>query len=107
MFKSVFTRRSNSILVPSIATGISLYYGNTTEATPNPPQNPSLIQTPVEDSNMVILSGTANRELSQQIADLLHTKLADVTTRRFSDGELNCVINESIRGKDIIVVQTV
>ena len=59
-----------------------------------------------ETSNLVILSGTANRQLSEDVAKLLHSRLLDVTTRRFSDGEINCVINESIRGKDVFIVQT-
>ena len=53
-----------------------------------------------------MLSGTANRKLSEDVAKLLNTRLLDVTTKRFSDGEINCVINESIRGKDVFIIQT-
>jgi ribose-phosphate pyrophosphokinase len=58
------------------------------------------------NENVVILSGTANRKLSDDIAKLLKISLIDAETKRFSDGEINCVINESIRGKDVFIVQT-
>jgi ribose-phosphate pyrophosphokinase len=109
MFKSLFSRRFATIAVP-IVTSVS-FYGNNSEASASIDKVENLkvgkpTKTKTLESNQVILSGTANLALSQQIADLLHTELLDVTTRRFSDGELNCVINESIRGKDIIIVQT-
>jgi len=55
---------------------------------------------------LVVVSGTANRKLSEDVAKLLQTRLLDVTTKRFSDGEINCVINESIRGKDVFIIQS-
>lgn len=58
------------------------------------------------NQNVVVLSGTASHKLSEDIAKLLNSPLMDVTTKRFSDGEINCVINESIRGKDVFIVQT-
>ena len=41
--------------------------------------------------------------LSKQIADILNTDLLRSTTRRFSDGEILCEINESIRGTYFIL----
>jgi N-terminal domain of ribose phosphate pyrophosphokinase len=100
MFRTLLSRRFTSFAVPSIATAITLSYDHETHA--NGLSHASIIN----DSNVVVLSGSANLLLSQQIADILKTPLLDVTTKRFSDGEINCVINESIRGKDVFIIQT-
>ena len=42
---------------------------------------------------------------SQEITDLLHTKLGDATVGRFADGEVNVQVNENVRGKDVYIVQ--
>ena len=100
MFRTLLSRRFASFAVPSIATAITLSYDRETHATGL--SHAAIIN----DSNVVVLSGSANLLLSQQIADILKTPLLDVTTKRFSDGEINCVINESIRGKDVFIIQT-
>jgi N-terminal domain of ribose phosphate pyrophosphokinase len=100
MFRTLLSRRFTSFAIPSIATAITISYDRETHA--NGLSHASIIN----DSNVVVLSGSANLLLSQQIADLLKTPLLDVTTKRFSDGEINCVINESIRGKDVFIIQT-
>ena len=56
--------------------------------------------------NISLLCGTASKELGQKIAGHLGTKLTDMEVVRFSDGEVSCVINESIRGKDVFIIQT-
>jgi len=61
--------------------------------------------TPEENQSMVLLSGNANSALSQEIADILGTKLADVLVDRFPEGEIQCQIRENIRGKDVFVLQ--
>lgn len=99
MFFSLTSRRLSSIAAPSIVALASYSYGNKAEASAH-------VSTPASQSNLVVLSGTANHALSEQIAGLLNTPLLDVTTKRFSDGEINCVINESIRGKDVFIIQT-
>jgi ribose-phosphate pyrophosphokinase len=52
-----------------------------------------------------IVAGTANQEFAQKIADAIGQKLADVTVNRFSDGEINVNITESVRGDDIFIIQ--
>ncbi len=52
-----------------------------------------------------LISGTANRDLTQRIASYLKTDLCDVTLGRFSDGEIRVSINENIRGNDIFIIQ--
>ncbi len=52
-----------------------------------------------------ILSGNANRPLSQAIADHLSVPLSDMDVTRFADGEIRVRIQESVRGADVFVVQ--
>ena len=52
-----------------------------------------------------LLSGTANRPLSEEIARHLGIDLARCTTTRFADGEIFVRIDENIRGADVFIVQ--
>ncbi len=53
----------------------------------------------------MIFSGTANVELANEIAKYLEMPLSKATINRFSDGEINVQIVESVRGKDVYIVQ--
>ena len=53
----------------------------------------------------MIFSGTANEELSSEIAKYLEMPLSDATINRFSDGEINVQIAQSVRGKDVFIIQ--
>ena len=53
----------------------------------------------------MIFSGTSNPELSEEIATYLEMPLAKATINRFSDGEINVKIAESVRGKDVFIIQ--
>ena len=53
----------------------------------------------------MIFSGTSNPELSEDIAKYLEMPLAKAEINRFSDGEINVKIAESVRGKDVFIVQ--
>lgn len=53
----------------------------------------------------VLLSGNANRALSQKIAEHLDIKLCSADISTFNDGEINIHIKESVRGKDIFIIQ--
>jgi len=53
----------------------------------------------------MIFSGTANSELANEIAKYLEMPLSKATINRFSDGEINVQIVESVRGKDVYIVQ--
>jgi ribose-phosphate pyrophosphokinase len=57
-------------------------------------------------SNISILSGNANPELSQRIAQKMQLPLGKVQVGRFSDGEINVEILENIRGRDVFIVQS-
>ncbi len=54
---------------------------------------------------MMLLSGTANRPLSERIARGLDASLCDLTIERFSDGEIFVKINENVRGRDVFIIQ--
>ncbi|WP_024787089.1 MULTISPECIES: ribose-phosphate pyrophosphokinase [unclassified Lebetimonas] len=52
-----------------------------------------------------LFSGTANPKVAQDIADYLDRPLSKITVNRFSDGEINVQIGESVRGIDCFIVQ--
>ncbi len=56
-------------------------------------------------SGYMIFSGTANPELAEEIAKYLEMPLAKASIERFSDGEINIQIAESVRGKDVFIIQ--
>jgi ribose-phosphate pyrophosphokinase len=56
-------------------------------------------------SGYQIISGTANPKFAQKVADFLGKKLADIEVNRFSDGEINVNIRDSVRGQDVFVIQ--
>ncbi|MFQ5679250.1 MAG: ribose-phosphate diphosphokinase [Gemmatimonadota bacterium] len=57
------------------------------------------------ESPLMLLSGTANRELAERIATELEQPLCDVTIKRFADGEIFVGINENVRGRDVFIIQ--
>src|SRR5579862_5952573 len=61
------------------------------------------------DSNpygeLLLLSGSGNPELSERIAREIGVKLAEVEITRFADGEYDVKIAESVRGRDLFLIQ--
>jgi len=55
---------------------------------------------------MKVFCGNSNQALAQKICEHLDIPLGDAIVKRFSDGEINIEINESVRGKDIFVIQS-
>lgn len=53
-----------------------------------------------------IFSGNSNPELAREIAERLYLPLGDITIKKFSNENIKVKINESVRGKDVFVVQT-
>ena len=53
-----------------------------------------------------LFSGTNSIYLAEKIADYYGDKLGDITLQRFSDGEMQPVINESVRGGYVFFVQS-
>ena len=56
-------------------------------------------------SNLCILSGNANPELAKKIAKHVGVGLIDAYVGHFNNGETQVMISESIRGKDIFIIQ--
>ena len=53
----------------------------------------------------LVMSGSANRLLAEELAQHLETQLCQVTLRRFADGEIFVKIDENVRGRDVFIVQ--
>lgn len=53
-----------------------------------------------------LFSGNANVSLAQKIARKLGVPLGDIELNKFSDGEINCNIKESVRGRDVFLIQS-
>ena len=53
----------------------------------------------------MLFSGTANPELAQEISDYLEQPLSKAKITKFSDNEINVKIEESVRGKDVFILQ--
>jgi ribose-phosphate pyrophosphokinase len=54
---------------------------------------------------MLLLSGTANRPLAEEIGRHMGLPLGDATVRRFADGEIFVRINQNARGRDVFIIQ--
>jgi len=58
-----------------------------------------------DDTNMVVFSGNANRPLAEEIVKRLNLPLGKAIADRFSDGEVMVEVIDSVRGKDVFIVQ--
>ncbi|MDE6886080.1 MAG: ribose-phosphate pyrophosphokinase [Helicobacteraceae bacterium] len=54
-----------------------------------------------------IFTGTANPSFTKELAKYLDVVISKASVNRFSDGEINVQISESVRGKDIYIIQPV
>jgi len=54
---------------------------------------------------LLLLSGTANRPLAEEIAEHMGMPLGDVTIKRFADGEIFVRIDQNARGRDVFIIQ--
>ena len=57
------------------------------------------------DKRLMVVSGRANPGLAARIAEKLGVSLGGVTLKTFSDGEIYCRFEESMRGADVFIVQ--
>lgn len=58
-----------------------------------------------DENRMRIFTGNANPDLAREIAAYLNTSVGDAVINRFNNGEVQVMINESVRGKDVFIVQ--
>ncbi len=54
-----------------------------------------------------IFTGNSNIELVRKIAERLKTPIGKSMVKNFSDGEINVEIDESVRGMDVFVIQSI
>lgn len=57
-------------------------------------------------SNMMLLGGTSNRPLCEEISQCLQQPLCGLTIKRFADGEIFVRIDENVRGRDVFIIQS-
>ena len=62
--------------------------------------NHSLLLSPI-----LLLSGTANRLLAEEVAAALGEPMCKAAIRRFADGEIFVKIDENVRGRDVYIIQ--
>jgi len=53
----------------------------------------------------MLFSGTANEELALEVSQYLDQPLSKAKITKFSDNEINIKIEESVRGKDVFIIQ--
>jgi len=53
----------------------------------------------------MLFSGTANEELALEVSKYLDQPLSKAKITKFSDNEINIKIEESVRGKDVFIIQ--
>ena len=58
-----------------------------------------------EIGNFCLMTGNANPALAQKIAEHMGVKIFDTFVGRFNNGESQVMIGDSIRGKDIFIIQ--
>src|SRR3989442_15973221 len=56
-------------------------------------------------SQLLLLAGTANRPLAEEMAEHLGQPLCAVTIRRFADGEIFVKIDENVPARDVFIIQ--
>ena len=59
----------------------------------------------IDTRNLCLMTGNANPELAKKISEHIDVRLCDTFIGRFKNGETQVMINESIRGKDIFIIQ--
>ena len=58
------------------------------------------------NKKLVLVSGRANNELAEQVADCLGTELLPTDIYNFANGEIYVRFGESVRGTDVFVMQS-
>lgn len=58
------------------------------------------------DESIRVFAGTTHPVLANEIAGYLGVGLGDCAIDRFADGEVSVTVNESVRGKDVYLIQS-
>lgn len=59
----------------------------------------------LDTNNLCILTGNANPELAKEIASYVGVELCHAYVGHFNNGETQVMIDESVRGKDVFIIQ--
>ncbi len=59
----------------------------------------------LDTDKLCILTGNANPQLAQEVVDYIGVELCHAFVGHFNNGETQVMISESIRGKDVFIVQ--
>lgn len=57
-------------------------------------------------SDLIVFTGSSNRNLARRVVCELGLELGRATVGRFSDGEVSIEVDENVRGKDVFVIQS-
>ena len=57
--------------------------------------------------SLAVFTGSVNPELAEQIVEVLGINLGDIKLKQFSNGEIYARYNDSIRGADVFIIQSV
>lgn len=57
-------------------------------------------------TNIMLIAGNASKKLTQQISEILKAPICDAVATRFSDGEIAISIKETVRGKDVFIIES-
>lgn len=107
--------RTNFIIsIPIVVSFSSNYFSDRNTATSICNKWDTAACTPEESSGgkstrereYLVISGTASRKLSHELCNELGVKLSSANMERFSDGEIFVRFNDSLREKDVFIVQT-
>ena len=58
-----------------------------------------------DSKNLRIFTGNANPELAREIAEYMGVPLGSAYVGHFNNGETQVMIDESVRGKDVFIIQ--
>lgn len=56
-------------------------------------------------NGMKLFTGNSNKLLAVDIANQLGMSLGKINVTHFADGEVNVIVNENVRGKDVYIIQ--
>src|SRR5207253_1896564 len=59
----------------------------------------------VMSNDLLLYSGSSNRALAEDTGRLLDVPLGNLEIVRFPDGELSPLIQDSVRGEDVFIIQ--
>jgi len=63
------------------------------------------IEEPESFEHVALFAGNGNPALAQETSDFLGLPLSKIQCGKFADGEVNIKVNETVRGKDVYILQ--